>query len=280
MTDDRKKTPSGSVKVPLESNPARKNKRVGSRSPSGTARSTQRFSADQIFGNRILQEESAEAERLYGNFCADYKIPGTLASEVMGDLTINRLRKYRLDRAMSLAVRKAYLRSAIDEIEHHDQGHFHSPIRSEETAKERDEGPHPTFRVMLLERLKGKIDECGLDYEKDLAFLSVIFGDRRTALRAAIVAGYHAMAGKKSEKGGKEARVCIEAIENAIVGEKIRIDLERASNEFEDQPTILPRESDVGYLTKCIEANDREFARLLEHLESIRRLSEPSRNVR
>jgi hypothetical protein len=132
---------------------------------------------------------------------------------------------------------------------------------------------------MLLERLERKINESGPDLEKDLAFLNVIFGDRRTKFRAAIVAEYYAMAEDKCEKGDKTSKgKILQAIHNAITAENARIDLENLMDQIKNQPstTMLPKEPIFDHLMESMAANDREYRRLLEHLVVIRRPKERS----
>jgi hypothetical protein len=264
MAKSRTKSPSKSKFPP------RQKARARSSGPNGKEPSCQHDFAEQLFAGRIVAGESESALVLFRQYCEDLRLQGALELGIGAELVINRLLKSRLEKARALQFQTAQVQSAIDEVESRDGYCFQSPISGDETQTVPYEGPHATFRGLLLERLKEKVIEHGPEMEKDFSFLAVVFGDRRTTLRAAIVAQYYSMLDETLDKSTVKKGI-LAAIEGAIEGEKIRVDLERTKKILEYQQT-LPPQSLFVYITKAMAATDREFRELLETLEAVRRL--------
>jgi hypothetical protein len=260
----------------------------GPRTPAGKRRSAQNASKHKIFAGRILPEEQKEAMKLFAQFQEDLQPECSLENEIISDLVLNRLQARRIDKHFVYEVRKAGVPAVLADLGQLDAryraNYIHSAVRLvASTPEDAVRGAiHPGHCVWALEVLKANIVSHGAQPQGDLTVLNGIYGTEMTATAIEIVRLYRlleraqAQGAAASEAASLQAEILVK-LDHEIGLQQHRWQLEHARDQFEigtDRAPFLT-DADLTRLERYRSGNMRQFVRLLEAFQRIRRLRNP-----
>lgn len=261
-------------------------KSTGPHTPRGKARSSKNAAKHWIESGRILPEEQKDAAVLRSGFTEDFKPQGSIETEVIDDLTLNRLVKRRIDMAFTREFSKASFEKTIKLLENHEHSAMQYWLRiSNSWGRYRAEGEQaerlrPDLCISCLEGLKRRIGERGPQPE-DLEILRAYYGDQPTEHAALAmhllvpVAETQTVHGKTPQATGQGdlKKDILEVLQTEIELLKNRQQLAGNISAIESASDLQePPRPALETLLRYRAANTREFKDLLNSLACIRRL--------
>jgi hypothetical protein len=260
----------------------------GPRTPTGKRRSAQNASKHKIFAGRILPEEQKEAIKLFAQFQDDLRPECSLENEIISDLVLNRLQGRRIDKHYIYEVRKAAVPTILADLGQLDAryraNYIHSAVQLVASSPEDAVrgAIHPGHCFWSLNVLKANIVSHGAQPQGDLTVLNGIYGTEMTATAIEIVRLYRlleraqAQGAAASEAASLQAEILVK-LDHEIGLQQHRWQLEHARDQFEigtDRAPFLT-DADLTRLERYRSGNMRQFVRLLEAFQRIRRLRNP-----
>jgi hypothetical protein len=255
-------------------------KPTGPRTPRGKARSSQNAAKHWIESRRILPDEQEEAAILRSGFEQDFKPEGLIEHEIIDDLVFNRLHKRRIDIVMTREFSKATVETAIELRENKERPVARYWLRLANVPGrhliESAERVPPDLCIDALQGLMKRIVDRGPQPE-DLGLLRTFYGDQPTehaALTMNLLTDVRAGQSEKDEVTRRKLQGSVlEALQTEVEVQKNRMELASKLLAIECASDLRePTRDTLETLQRYRTANMREFTRLLDSLERIRRL--------
>jgi len=267
----------GPRKVPRSTGPC---------TPQGKRRSARNASKHKILVGRILPEEANAAYCIWEELVKDLNPRGVLAQEIVLDLVLNRIQRRRIENYGVTEIVKDREHCFENFVNALDQGLAEPWLRLMDTRNGDSvvrKRLTPEACVDVLGRLREDVQERGPSPEEDIQVLACVYGQESTALGAIIVVHYRLIKAGHYERDERDEKRKVEyeelrdkilkALETEIQFHRDRVDRKTAIVKAESSANIrVPSPSIAESIQRYYAANAREFSRLLDDLERVRRL--------
>jgi hypothetical protein len=259
---------------------------TGLHTPQGKRRSARNASKHKILVGRILPEEANAADCIWEELAKDLNPRGMLAQEIVLDLVLNRIQRRRINHyGITLIVkdRKHCVDNFVNAL---DQGLAEPWLRFMDTRSADSvvrKRLNPEACIEVLGKLRVNVQERGPSPEEDIKFLGCVYGQESTALGALILFHYQLIKAGRYERDERDEKrkVEYEELRDKIL-EALEREIQFHRDRFERKTTIVKAESSANIMVlspsvaesiqRYLAANAREFSRLLDDLERVRRL--------
>ena len=259
---------------------------TGPRTLQGKRRSARNASKHKILVGRILPEESNAAYRIWEELAKDLNPRGMLAQEIVLDLVLNRIQRRRIDTYGITSIVQAREHCVDNFVNALDQGLAEPWLRFMDTRSADSvvrKRLTPEACIDVLDRLSARLQERGPSPEEDIKVLGCVYGQEYTDLGAIIVFHYqlikagHYKRDEKDEKRKVEYEELrdkiLKALEREIQFHRDRVERKTTIVKAEYSASVMvPSPSVAESIQRYLAANAREFSRLLDDLERVRRL--------
>jgi hypothetical protein len=262
---------------------------TGPRTSQGKINSSRNSGKHLIFSGRVLGEEKKEVIFLTRALQEQLRPHGVLEYEMIDDLVLNRIRKYRIENYETRQFGRATLHVAKHRYEQDEQRQAQAWLRAALSGDEAletwfDRLP-PNHCVPFLRTLKEMIENRGPHPDEDSKLLRFIYKKQFSELGAKMMSLCTDLkCTRENEKDEKQLklidqkyrRLLLEIVEAEIKfqGNQIEFETIWEDVEFPLGVVMFPEDSIMDRIERYRTSNAREYNRLLENLEIIRRLSD------
>jgi hypothetical protein len=261
---------------------------TGPRTREGKARSSRNSGTHLIFSRRVPERQEKEAAVLRRKLQEQFQPRGAFEEEIVYDLVINRMQKRRIDeyeagefdKANSFIVKARYKKDEFRQSQ--------AWLRLASTGDEALETWHrrlpPSHCISFLGTLKEMREARHLGPDKEIKFLRSLYKGQFTPHAAELMKDLSSMKHAQSEcQSDTEQVEQIDQQFRASIAQIIDKEIEYQKSlseseaewddiEFPVDGRILPADPIFDRIERYRTANAREFSRLLEQLETVRRL--------
>jgi hypothetical protein len=263
----------------------------GPRTVHGKSKSSRNSLKHGIFVDRVLPHEEAAAAVLNDALQAEFHLRGAVELKIGRDLVQNELEASRIESFALQQFQRARLLSKLS-VESFESRH--TPFCRYPIPKEKAGEPgyrtclRPAVCTMFLCLLKRQIEKFGLQPDADLACLSAIYGDQLSPCGEVILFHYNLFTAseRRDKADGTSTKpkkidpqvLIIEAIDREIKFQELKEVAESRREVIESafNCTTLPPDHEFDRIERYRTAAARKFSRLLNNLETVRRLKQPT----
>jgi hypothetical protein len=263
----------------------------GPRTVHGKAKSSQNSLKHGIFANRVLPHEVDAAIVLNDAVQAEFRLSGPAELKIGWELVQNELEASRIESFALQQFKRARLLSnlSVESFESRYTSFCRYPIPKEKAGESGYRTClRPAVCIMYLCLLKRQIEKFGLQPDVDLTYLSLVYGDQMSPCGELIMFHYKLLIarersdkadGTSTEPKKTDHRALIaEAIDQEIKYQEIKEseDARREMIESTFDRATLPPDDVFDRIERYRTATARKFSRLLNNLETVRRLKQPT----